>query len=178
MTDIRPLRYSDDRSGFCSGNPDLDRFLSRFAGQNQFRHHIGTTYIAAGGNTIMGFATVSASHIEIRDLPDIHKKGLPKYPLPVLRLSRLAVDMTCQGKGVGRRLLKFIFLLAYEMAEKFGCIGIVVDAKPEATNFYRRYGFSELDVIDGNLEDQTRTVAMFLPLKAIPKPNVKENRGI
>ena len=104
MTDIRPLRYSDDRSGFCSGNPDLDRFLSRFAGQNQFRHHIGTTYIAAGGNTIMGFATVSASHIEIRDLPDIHKKGLPKYPLPVLRLSRLAVDMTWADENVTNRV--------------------------------------------------------------------------
>ncbi len=52
----------------------------------------------------MGFATVSASHIEIRDLPDIHKKGLPKYPLPVLRLSRLAVDMTWADENVTNRV--------------------------------------------------------------------------
>ena len=169
MIEIRTLRPADDRSGFCSGNSDLDRFFARFAGQNQFRHHIGTTYIAAEGNAIKGFATVSASHIEIRDLPDAYKKKFPEYPLPVLRLSRLAVDMACKGKGVGRRLLKFVFLLAYEMAERFGCIGVVVGAKPGAADFYRPYGFMQLDVVDGNLSEPAESVSMFLPLKAIPK---------
>jgi len=38
---IRALSESDDRSRFRSGDPDLDRFLQRFAGQNQFRHYVG-----------------------------------------------------------------------------------------------------------------------------------------
>jgi hypothetical protein len=33
---VRLLEASDDRSGFSSGNLDLDRFFQRFAGQNQF----------------------------------------------------------------------------------------------------------------------------------------------
>ncbi len=41
--EIRPLREADDRTTFHSGEPDLDRFFVKYAGQNQFRHHIGTT---------------------------------------------------------------------------------------------------------------------------------------
>ncbi len=67
-----------------------------------------------------------------------------------------------------RILLKFVLLLAYEMAEKFD---VVVDAKPEAADFYKRYGFMQLDVVDGNLNELAESVSMFLPLKAIPKPD-------
>ena len=59
--EIRRLHPEDDRSGFRSGNIELDRFFQRFAGQNQFRHHIGTTYVAVDGATILGFATVAPS---------------------------------------------------------------------------------------------------------------------
>ena len=44
MIEVRLLRQEDDRSRFRSGQPDLDRFFARYAGQNQFRHHIGSTY--------------------------------------------------------------------------------------------------------------------------------------
>ena len=53
--EIRALRESDDRSQFQSGEADLDRFLRKYAGQNQFRHHIGTTYVAVEGNRIAGY---------------------------------------------------------------------------------------------------------------------------
>ena len=41
--EIRALRNTDDRTTFRSGDADLDRFLAKYAGQNQFRHHIGVT---------------------------------------------------------------------------------------------------------------------------------------
>ena len=44
---VRPLARTDDRSGFACGNIELDRFVQRYAGQNHFRHHIGTTHVAA-----------------------------------------------------------------------------------------------------------------------------------
>jgi hypothetical protein len=58
MIKVRKLEPTDDRSDFRSGNPDLDRFFIHYAGQNQFRHHIGTTYIAVEGDRILGFVTV------------------------------------------------------------------------------------------------------------------------
>ena len=51
---IRRLEPGDDRDRFCSGQPDLDRFFHRFAGQNQFRHHVGVTYIAVEDDAILG----------------------------------------------------------------------------------------------------------------------------
>ncbi|MBP6735439.1 MAG: hypothetical protein KA142_12280 [Chromatiaceae bacterium] len=49
---IRRLAPDDDRDRFSSGHPDLDRFFHRFAGQNQFRHHVGVTYIAVEDKAI------------------------------------------------------------------------------------------------------------------------------
>jgi GNAT superfamily N-acetyltransferase len=167
MLEVRVLKASDDRSLFRSGNLDLDRFFVRYAGQNQFRHHIGTTYVAVDGGVIKGFATISPSNIEIERLPASRKRRLPKYPLPVLRLARLAVDESAHGQGVGSLLLRVVFLLAREMSEKFGCVGVVVDAKPDAVSFYRQYGFSELEVLEGLLGDRPEPVPMFLPLGSI-----------
>ena len=128
MIKVRKLEPTDDRSDFHSGNLDLDRFFIHYAGQNQFRHHIGTTYIA------------------IDDLPRARRKRLPRYPLPVLRLARLAVDERARGQGIGRLLLRSVFVLAREMASSLGCIGVVADAKPEAMDFYKQYGFEPLEV--------------------------------
>ena len=77
MIEIRPLRPGDDRSNFRSGNADLDRFFHRYAGQNQFRHYIGVTWIAVERDRILGFVTISASQIEIESLPRKRKKKLP-----------------------------------------------------------------------------------------------------
>jgi GNAT superfamily N-acetyltransferase len=166
--EVRPLAPSDDRSTFRSGNLDLDRFFVRYAGQNQFKHHIGTTYVAVLEERILGFATVSASHIETASLPRALRRRLPQYPLPVLRLARLAVDASAQGRGIGEELLRAVFLLSRDLSERVGCIGVVVDAKPEAAGFYERYGFRALDVVQGQLGDRPQPLPMFLPLGLIP----------
>ena len=166
---VRPLEPSDDRSAFRSGNIDLDRFFQRYAGQNQFRHHIGTSWVAVGEGRILGFATVSAAHLEVGELPTALRRKLPAYPLPVLRLARLAVAEEAKGLGVGRALLRAVFALAWRMADEFGCVGVVVDAKPEAVGFYERLGFSTLEHTKGALGDRPEPTAMFLELGAIPR---------
>jgi predicted N-acetyltransferase YhbS len=167
---IRALTQEDDRSRFRSGNIDLDRFFQRFAGQNQFRHHVGVTYVAVDGASIRGFVTVAAASIETSALPAAERRKLPAYPLAVLRLARLAVDEDAQGRGVGTALLRFTFTLAHEMAGSLGCVGVVVDAKAESVDFYARFGFSPLDVEVGQLRDRPEPTAMFLELGAIPRP--------
>ncbi len=166
--EVRKLRSDDDRTRFSSGNLDLDRFFLRFAGQNRFKHHVGTTYVAVEAGAVVAFATVAPSAIEVRDLPPARRKGLPSYPLPVLRLARLAVDERAQGRGVGLVLLKAVFVLARKLASDFGCVGVVVDAKPEAVAFYARYGFEEFALVAGELGDRPAPTTMFLELGAIP----------
>jgi GNAT superfamily N-acetyltransferase len=165
--EIRALREGDDRSEFRSGDPDLDRFIHKFAGQNQFRHYLGVTYVAVEDGRIFGYATVAPGHIEIEDLPAAARKRLPRYPLPVLRLARLAVEQVARGQGLGRRLLRFVLELALQMARDYGCIGVAVDAKPDAVEFYKQFGFISIDVVEGQSDARPAPIPMFLAIRAI-----------
>jgi GNAT superfamily N-acetyltransferase len=164
---IRALREADDRSRFRSGDPDLDRFLQRFAGQNQFRHYVGVTYVAVEEDGVLGFATVAPGHVEIEGLPAAERGKLSRYPLPVLRLARLAVDRSVQGQGLGGRLLRFVLQLAARMADEYGCAGVVVDAKPGAVEFYARYGFASVEAVLGASAARPPPRPMFLAMRAI-----------
>src|SRR5258706_1486284 len=79
--EIRALRPSDDRSAFQSGDEALDRFFRRYAGQNQFRHYLGVTYVAIARDRILGFVTVAAT-----------PRGSPRW-----------VFSDCQAPKLGRR---------------------------------------------------------------------------
>jgi GNAT superfamily N-acetyltransferase len=165
--EIRSLREADDRSQFRSGDADLDRFFARFAVQNQYRHFLGVTYVAIEQGRILGFVTVAPGHVEIEGLPASARTRLPRYPLPVLRLARLAVDRTVQGQGLGSELLRFVLKLARSMAGDYGCIGVVVDAKPGAEAFYAKYGFIAIEAVQGQSSARPRPKPMFLGMRAI-----------
>jgi GNAT superfamily N-acetyltransferase len=165
VLEVRKLGLEHDRSHFRSGNADLDRFFARYAGQNQFRHHIGTTYVAIDeSGVIAGFATVAASELSPDTIPASSRKRLPRYPVPVLRLARLAVDQRFRGQGVGSLLLRAVLALAVRLSEDVGCAGVVVDAKPGAVAFYEKLGFVRLEVVAGELADRPQPLPMFLEL--------------
>ena len=138
---VRKLAEDDDRQGFESGDEALDRFFHRYAGQNQFRHHVGVTYVATSKGSILGYITVAAASIELLGLPGRLRTRLPRYPAPVLRIARLATAATARGMGVGSALLRHAFRMAREMREALGCVGVIVDAKPGAIDFYSKFGF-------------------------------------
>jgi predicted N-acetyltransferase YhbS len=165
--EIRALRPGDDRSAFYSGDEALDRFFHRYAGQNQFRHHLGVTYVAVDGARVLGFATVAPRHIDIEDLPERARRKLPRYPVPVLGLARLAVDRSAHSMGMGGQLLRFVLDLAAKLADEVGCAGVVVDAKPGAVDFYARYGFTPFQLLEGQSEARPHPTAMWLPIQAI-----------
>jgi predicted N-acetyltransferase YhbS len=123
--------------------------------------------VAVEAGTICGYVTVAAGSLEIEDLPAAVRRRLPDYPLPVLRLARLAVDAAFGGKGLGKELLAFTLELALRMRDDFGCVGVVVDAKPDAEAFYSRFGFQALEVVEGAAGTRPLPVAMFLPVREI-----------
>lgn len=166
---IRKLEAGDDRRHFTSGVIELDRFFHLYAGQNQFRHHLGTTYVAVEKDLIVGFATVTASEVTVDQLPTSLRKRLPSYPLPVLRLARLAVDERVKGLGVGSALLRAVLLLAQHMADDIGCVGVIVDAKADAVAFYKKLGFEALEAETGHLADRPQPQPMFLPIAEIAR---------
>lgn len=174
---IRLLVPDDDRSRFACGDIELDRFFQRFAGLNQFRHHIGSTYVAVLDGEVIGFATVSPSELTADAVSGLTKKKLPAYPIPVLRIARLAVDGRFQGRRIGGFLLRAMFELALELRDKAGCAGVVVDAKPGAIVFYQKLGFMPLTVERGALGDRPEPLPMFLPIRLVEKAKEDGGRG-
>ena len=165
--EIRALEKSDDRETFCSGDEALDLFFHRYAGLNQFRHHVGVTCVAIEDTRILGFVTISPATLLADDLPE--GRRMPPYPVPVLRLARLAVGLEDRGIGLGRKLLRFTIEMAEKMRDELGCVGIVVDAKPGATGFYGEHGFIGIDIVKGAGSVRPSPVPMFLPIGAVPR---------
>ena len=84
---------------------------------------------------------------------------LPRYPDPVLRIGRLAVDARCQGKGIGQDLLAFALRLAVEFSQRVGLYAVVVDAKHDkAKAFYVKLGF--IACVDNSLN-------LYLPIATL-----------
>jgi GNAT superfamily N-acetyltransferase len=159
---VRRLKAEDSRSGFSCGNEDLDRFFRRYALINQETHYIGTTYVGEQDGDLVGFFTVSPCQIEIDRITQETRGSLPRYPLPALRLARLGVSVSRQGQGVDSQLLRHVFAIALELAERVGCFGVLVDAKPEAVEWYRKFGFEPLRVLEGESNARPRQTEMFL----------------
>ncbi|HKY04008.1 MAG TPA: GNAT family N-acetyltransferase [Blastocatellia bacterium] len=165
--EIRALARDDDRASFSCGQADLDRFFEHYAGQNQFKLHLAVTYVAVLEHRIVGFATVSPSALERASIPSARlRKRLPSYPLPVLRLARLGVDTRAQGLGIGKALLRHVLCLSLEQRDRLGCVGVVTDAKPEATRLYEGLGFVPLEgVREGLLVGEP--MPMFLSIETV-----------
>lgn len=161
---IHPLRPENDREGFSCGVPELDLFLGRYALQNQSRHRIGVTYVAEEGGVVLGYMTLAAASLAAAELSDDLRRRLPEYPLPVLRLARLAVDHRVRGEGVGSALLAAACVIALDMSGRVGCVGIVVDAKPAAAAYYERFGFTALEQ-----PESVVSVPLFLPVSLIER---------
>jgi predicted N-acetyltransferase YhbS len=141
MVTIQLQGTQQRREGFDCGETALNDFLLRQAGQQQ-RRGLGKTYVvvAEDGATVTGFVTVSAGQIATTSLPTQLK--LPRYPAPILRIGRLAVDVRHQGKGIGQDLLAFALRLAVEFSQRVGIYAVVVDAKHDKANaFYLKLGF-------------------------------------
>jgi len=163
---IRRLKEEDSRDDFSCGELHIDNFFKKFAGQNQFRHYIGTTYVLLLDDKIVGFVTVSSGSIRVEELNKKMRK-LPRYPLPILRVTRVGVDIRYQGRGFAKELLKFALKLSIEQKKRFGRIGVIVDAKEESVSFYEEFGFESIEVVSGQLDVRPYPKMMFLSMDTI-----------
>jgi GNAT superfamily N-acetyltransferase len=155
---IEPLNTSHDRESFDCGEPGLNDFLKRFARQNDEKG-LGRTFVAveAGSHVIKGYHTISTGSLKFDNVPE----KLPRYPIPVAHLGRLAVDVSARGQGLGEYLLLDALARIAAIAEQIGVYAIEVYALSEqAKNFYLKYGFKPL------LDD---TLHLYLPMKAVRK---------
>ena len=126
---------------FDCGVEELNRFLQRFALQNQ-KAGPSQTYVGLIGETVVGFYSLTAGEVTYRDAPERMAKGLAKHPIPIAILARLAVDRHWQNQGIGSSLVKNAMLRTLQAADIIGIRAIIVHAKDEkARQFYEQFDF-------------------------------------
>jgi GNAT superfamily N-acetyltransferase len=153
-----------DRKSFDCGVDELNFFLKQHANQKQSKN-ISKTYVAVVAisaddhKKIYGYYTLSAGHVQCDQLSENVKAKLPKHPIPIARIGRLAVDKDHKGQGIGGFLLHDAFSNVLSIADKMGVFAVMVDAKNDnAKAFYGNYGFTEL---------QDSQLTLFLPIDTI-----------
>ena len=126
---------------FDCGTEVLNEFLSRYSFKNDILG-IGKTFVAFNKNEdVVGYFTLAAAQVLFEDIPDNYRAKLPRYPIPALRIARLAVGKNLQGKGIGKWLLTQAFIKIIHVTEITGLYFIIVDAKETSKSFYEHYGF-------------------------------------
>jgi GNAT superfamily N-acetyltransferase len=126
---------------FDCGKEPLNRFLQRYALQNQ-QAAASQTYVGLVDNELIGYYTLAFGAVEHEEAPARVRKGLARYPIPLMVLARLAVSSDWQRRGVGAALLKDAVLRTLQAAEIAGLRALAVHAKDDdARAFYERYGF-------------------------------------
>ena len=137
-----------DRDAFDCGEPDLNEYLQKTAGQH-LKKGIANTYILvnlAESHKILGFFTLSFLEVDLSEVPEKYGKKLPRSHLPAVKLGRLVIDKSCQGKNYGRLLLvDAMRRVAAAIRNTAGVVGLFVDAKNRnIAAFYEKFGFIPL----------------------------------
>ena len=138
---IEKLRRAHMVEGFDCGQEALNRFLIRYAFQNQ-QAGASQTYVALADAEIAGYYTLVVGQVEHEGAPERLKKGLARHPVPIMLLARLAIARHWQGKGLGAGLLKDAMLRTLEAADMAGIRAFAVHAKDDNSRaFYERFDF-------------------------------------
>jgi GNAT superfamily N-acetyltransferase len=144
---IRPLDDDAQMADFECGEEALDEYLQRYATQD-IKRGVARVFVASlaeQAQVVAGFYTLSAASIAAESLPEKWRKKLPRYPVPVALLGRLAVSLQCHGQGLGSILLADACQRVVAASQTLAVAAMVVDAKsPQAGAFYQHFGFIEL----------------------------------
>ncbi|WP_132999424.1 GNAT family N-acetyltransferase [Luteimonas arsenica] len=133
-----------DRAGFDCGEASLNRYLHDLASQHH-RAGVATTHVLVEHDAppkILGYYSLAAAQMSLVDLAPADQRRLPRHPVPVARLARLAVALAEQGHGLGEALLQDVVKRCLGLREELGIHALLVDAlHARAAAYYRRYGF-------------------------------------
>lgn len=150
------------REDFRCGVPELDRFLQELAGQHQ-RKGFSTTYVlidSSGSQRILGYYAISFGAMSLSGLTMAEQKKLPRHPVPVARMGRLAVDEHQRGQHFGELLLQNAVKRCLSVREDIAHYALVVDTtSAAAARFYAKYGF---------LPCADQPAQWYLPLGKLP----------
>ncbi len=138
---IAKLAMEHDPTHFDCGHPALNSFIRQHALPGQ-RANASRTYVAVVGTVIVGYHTLVVGGVAYEEAPERLAKGLPRHPVPIMLLARLAVDQTWQGEGLGAALVVDAMRRTLQAADIAGVRALLTHAKDGAAkSFHAHLGF-------------------------------------
>lgn len=147
----QPLDTRHRLEEFDCGKPALTEWLLRHARQAQGSGS-ARTFVVCDGDRVAGYFSLTVGQIDTLQAPERVRRGMGQYPIPLVILARLAVDLDYQGQGPGFSLLQDAIRRTVTIAEQAGIRALLthpIDAEAEA--FYRRFGFEPAPVRERQL---------------------------
>ena len=138
-----PISRRHDRKSFDCGDAAMNDFLQRYARQS---HESGAakTFLAvndADDMSILGFYSLAPGSLAYAETPELVRRGLARHDVPGFRLARIAIDLRCQGQGLGGQLLAAAARRCLRAATEVGGVVLIIDAKNDrAARWYTAYG--------------------------------------
>ncbi len=158
---IASLGKQHDRKSFDCGERSLNRYLQHYAGQD-IKRRVNRVFVASNSDApkqVIGFYSLSAGSLDATELPERFRRRLPRFPVPVVLLGRLAISTTHQGKGLGSILLADALQRVFQASQVMAVYAVAVDAlHGQAAKFYRQFGFIPLP---------SQPLKLFLPLDSV-----------
>jgi GNAT superfamily N-acetyltransferase len=142
---MRPalLTQAHQVQGFHSGVASLDEWLRKRALANQQAKASRVFVTCDADGAVLGYYALASGAIVAQSAVGKVKRNMPD-PIPVVLLGRLAVDVSLQGRGIGRLLFQDAALRVLNAANSVGIRALVVHAiSPEAKEFYLKLGLVE-----------------------------------
>lgn len=146
FSDPEPLTVEHRLDGFTCGDGTLDRWLSRYAliaqGSRSARVFVVTD--ARQDGRVVAFYALATGQVARSEATVRVAASMPRHPIPVVVLGRLAVDSSVQSIGLGAWLLKDALLRVKASAGHIGIRAVLVHASDEdARRFYLHHGFEQ-----------------------------------
>lgn len=158
---ILPLGKQHDRKPFDCGEPSLNQYLNRYAGQD-IRRRVNRIFVASPPDApqqVIGYYSLSAGSLDATVLPEAFRRRLPGYPVPVVLLGRLAVAKSHQSMGLGSILLADALQRVAQASAVMAVYAVVVDAlNDQVADFYQQFGFISL---------ASQPFKLFLPIDSV-----------
>ncbi len=140
--DPEPLTPDHVLEGFECGRGSLNVWLTTYARQADAAGS-ARTYVVVDSEQgrVVGYHALTAAGVEREAASARVIKGMPRYPIPVVLLARLAVDVSVAGRGIGAWLLRDAMTRSLAASETIGVRAMLVHAvDDEARGFYLRHG--------------------------------------
>ena len=137
-----PLTDRHRLDGFDCGQPSLNHWLVHHARQAQSSGSAKTFVVADQNDRVAGYFSLTVGQIDTAEAPERLRRGMGRFPLPVVILARLAVSSDQQGLGIGVGMLQDAIRRTLLIAEQAGIRAILTHPLNEdAAGFYTRFGF-------------------------------------